>query len=440
MDIRTAALVANGNSSSSGRTTTGSGSNSSSSSSLSISIPRKGLKNNASSPFVMCEPSALLSPFHAAAAAAAANGQNPLLAFMTPLLTPATSPSFEFGGHLSSMPTKFPSPLSPYPSASASTNSNISSISEEQMYMGDLMPSFVHSSSQWDELNLDPSPQKFFSPTAAGTVQLHQTGPWLPTPPVLAGGFDEMLAGGNRQLDQQQQQLQQQQQEQQQQYPELVFDALATMELASCGAVEEFAPTAATPWTDLASFMTFDTTTAAALGLDVFSTDLFAAAAAGGTASLASAQVVGGGVGSSQEGAAAVMGSATAPGFYGSTAVAAFTPIVLSSPAMAATSAQSSRACRLARGGKKSGSSSRGRFIAASSDEDDDADADIDLASASAKTGHSYKNNKRFRLPKSDMILLKQLFEEKPLPTSAETEAIAQRLGVDDEIWFISLM
>ncbi|ORY52306.1 hypothetical protein BCR33DRAFT_314974 [Rhizoclosmatium globosum] len=45
--------------------------------------------------------------------------------------------------------------------------------------------------------------------------------------------------------------------------------------------------------------------------------------------------------------------------------------------------------------------------------------------------GYSYKNNKRFRLPKEQMAWLKELFDQNPLPSSAEAERIAAEIGVD---------
>ncbi|KAJ3075582.1 hypothetical protein HDU99_001507, partial [Rhizoclosmatium hyalinum] len=45
--------------------------------------------------------------------------------------------------------------------------------------------------------------------------------------------------------------------------------------------------------------------------------------------------------------------------------------------------------------------------------------------------GYSYKNNKRFCLPKEQMAWLKELFDQNPLPSSAEAEQIAAEIGVD---------
>ncbi|KAJ3003969.1 UNVERIFIED_CONTAM: hypothetical protein HDU68_005400 [Siphonaria sp. JEL0065] len=46
--------------------------------------------------------------------------------------------------------------------------------------------------------------------------------------------------------------------------------------------------------------------------------------------------------------------------------------------------------------------------------------------------GHSYKNNKRFRLPKEQMTWLKEYFNKTPLPTTAEAEEISREIGVED--------
>ncbi|KAJ3067155.1 hypothetical protein HDU98_009657 [Podochytrium sp. JEL0797] len=51
----------------------------------------------------------------------------------------------------------------------------------------------------------------------------------------------------------------------------------------------------------------------------------------------------------------------------------------------------------------------------------------------------SYKNNKRFRLPKEQMQRLKDVFAENPLPTAKEAEEIAREIKVDVvkiKIWF----
>ncbi|KAI8610573.1 hypothetical protein BC830DRAFT_1145193 [Chytriomyces sp. MP71] len=58
-----------------------------------------------------------------------------------------------------------------------------------------------------------------------------------------------------------------------------------------------------------------------------------------------------------------------------------------------------------------------------SEDENDDSDA-------SARHKNAYKHNKRFRLPKQQMTLLKAAFEENPLPSPQRAQEIAEQLQV----------
>ncbi|KAJ3388123.1 hypothetical protein HDU80_011772, partial [Chytriomyces hyalinus] len=52
-------------------------------------------------------------------------------------------------------------------------------------------------------------------------------------------------------------------------------------------------------------------------------------------------------------------------------------------------------------------------------------------ASSSSSMGSSYKNNKRFRIPRDQMVWLKKVFSETPLPSIERMAEIADEVGVD---------
>ncbi|KAJ3243094.1 hypothetical protein HDU77_007948 [Chytriomyces hyalinus] len=60
-------------------------------------------------------------------------------------------------------------------------------------------------------------------------------------------------------------------------------------------------------------------------------------------------------------------------------------------------------------------------------------------SSSSSSLGSSYKNNKRFRIPRDQMVWLKKVFSETPLPSIERIAEIADEVGVDVhkiKIWF----